>query len=973
MRHLADAPPARLGAGSVLLPGPAPLRQPGPQHHMYQLHDGEIICIASKRATARELAERRREKEVLLKEMAAQQDHESMRAAAALQLAAKEAKQLRQRHEWRQRAVDDEQPPRFRVGERVEVNLGKHRWSLGRVVEINCDAPHMSIAGRSIPYQVRLDIGGLLTIPLDDNHVIRRARGRAQEQPQQQPQPQGKPCTGDAITADQSGNRRMPADVEKAIAAAIREKVESGPGNLRIVHAGDAVASSEKTEDAVSSGFSTSEDPDLCRAALALAHEAFGRAPIDPLRTATAGGVGPICSLLVNVIGPAGSVPTPLLSVPSKLASQLGVRSPFLDAKPSGQARAEEMTAPTVRPATAKTADALAALTLETAVTAAPHSVESIAAALASLAATTVNHALAKRASKLAKRGERVSHDSFVDSPKTWTRANDEHANASSGTDTVADFLRSTGGTRGGAGGAWGSAHEDAPAADMLDGLADSKGKVLEKLLREDGRSRQVSGLLSSKRHLKGIRWDDKELIRVAQLIESGHVHLESLEVPPPNSVGSAGVRALCRALLVGRGAHSLTALRLKADVAVDADLQLLAATLAARDTRLEAKGEPGVEPRSGGDQPRAVFVAAPQLFTIDVDGGKLVSSVGRQAIAAARRARQAHAPVTDSQMRRLAAAARMPLLLQRFRRVLDACDDSPAHTQLRAKLFESWDGNGTGSISLAELGTGLLGTLCSAYGSEGTPLYHRFYRMYIRAFNDTRAGEDGMANDGEGSGTAISGFRVGGEYITRPQFRRLLLNLRLYATWYEVFMLVDGGTRGRTADDDHRISRKEYYMALEQIRAAGDTWAPYAAFVNASESDFDAMNRDRGGFLTLAEWFNYVRAAERAAGKVVTVQVPPTSATLTHTLTSLKSSMAAPKTAATTPMAPPAPLAHHLPKEAFVVKDGRLYTQAELEAIKVKEREAKDAEERAVTAQRSQGSLPGSPPPGPVVPPLPL
>ena len=132
-------------------------------------------------------------------------------------------------------------------------------------------------------------------------------------------------------------------------------------------------------------------------------------------------------------------------------------------------------------------------------------------------------------------------------------------------------------------------------------------------------------------------------------------------------------------------------------------------------------------------------------------------------------------------------------------------------------------------------------------------------------------------------------------------------------------------------------------------------------------------MDRDRGGFLTLAEWFNYVRAAERAAGKVVTVQAPPTSATLTHTLTSLKSSMAAPKTAATTPMAPPAPLAHHLPKEAFVVKDGRLYTQAELEAIKVKEREAKDAQERAVTAQRSQGSLPGSAPPGPVVPPLPL
>ena len=49
------------------------------------------------------------------------------------------------------------------------------------------------------------------------------------------------------------------------------------------------------------------------------------------------------------------------------------------------------------------------------------------------------------------------------------------------------------------------------------------------------------------------------------------------------------------------------------------------------------------------------------------------------------------------------------------------------------------------------------------------------------------------------------------------------------------------GGTTGRTAEDDHRISRAEWGSALGRVQAAGRSWAPFAAFKHASASDFGA------------------------------------------------------------------------------------------------------------------------------------
>ena len=112
-----------------------------------------------------------------------------------------------------------------------------------------------------------------------------------------------------------------------------------------------------------------------------------------------------------------------------------------------------------------------------------------------------------------------------------------------------------------------------------------------------------------------------------------------------------------------------------------------------------------------------------------------------------------------------------------------------------------------------------------------------------------------------------MSGFRVGGEYVTRRDFWRLLATLRLYAVWYEIFLLVDGGTAGRTAEDDHRLSRAEWNAALPQVQAAAWRWAPYVALQSACEADFDVIDQNGGGFIDLQEFCEWIEAAEKRAG----------------------------------------------------------------------------------------------------------
>ena len=80
-------------------------------------------------------------------------------------------------------------------------------------------------------------------------------------------------------------------------------------------------------------------------------------------------------------------------------------------------------------------------------------------------------------------------------------------------------------------------------------------------------------------------------------------------------------------------------------------------------------------------------------------------------------------------------------------------------HRKRRQELFTTFDTSSRGAISLAECGAGILLTLSSIHGRGAMSLYHRFYRPYIRAFND--------AKDGVGP---LPGQPEGDDYLTRSE-----------------------------------------------------------------------------------------------------------------------------------------------------------------------------------------------------------
>ena len=95
-----------------------------------------------------------------------------------------------------------------------------------------------------------------------------------------------------------------------------------------------------------------------------------------------------------------------------------------------------------------------------------------------------------------------------------------------------------------------------------------------------------------------------------------------------------------------------------------------------------------------------------------------------------------------------------------------------------RREVFRSWDGSGSGRLSLAEVGSGICQALSASYAQEGAVLYHRYYRSFIRAFEDTK--------------------HPGDDFVTPDRFARLLANLRQYATCSRSSVDAKGGGSSR-------------------------------------------------------------------------------------------------------------------------------------------------------------------------------
>jgi hypothetical protein len=146
-----------------------------------------------------------------------------------------------------------------------------------------------------------------------------------------------------------------------------------------------------------------------------------------------------------------------------------------------------------------------------------------------------------------------------------------------------------------------------------------------------------------------------------------------------------------------------------------------------------------------------------------------------------------------------------------------------------------------------------------TAAKDEGIRLYKLFYPVYIRAFLD--AADIGKNKRVGGTKTATTD-----DYVQRSEFRFLNVYLSIYALMYDAFAKVDGGSAGRSKDDDRRISESELKAA-----AGGFKGHPLLGVKMLGMPDsygnigtiFKLMDADSKGMVLLKEWCEYLEGVE--------------------------------------------------------------------------------------------------------------
>lgn len=209
-------------------------------------------------------------------------------------------------------------------------------------------------------------------------------------------------------------------------------------------------------------------------------------------------------------------------------------------------------------------------------------------------------------------------------------------------------------------------------------------------------------------------------------------------------------------------------------------------------------------------------------------------------------------------------------------------CFEQLADKSKRAKAnrVQAWmalDNNHNGYVSLAETGKWIKDTLINYTHSRvsGEVLYKTFYPSYIRAFKD--AADAGRERD-------ITDKADTDDYVQQFEFRLLCAYLCIYAIMFDHFAKIDGGSKSvgydgvgiEGADDDRRISRKEWDKARKQFKRS-----PFVSLrmvarkskrcrkqdAKISDAIFDEMDADGKGMVLLAEFCNWIKEGEIELG----------------------------------------------------------------------------------------------------------
>ena len=185
---------------------------------------------------------------------------------------------------------------------------------------------------------------------------------------------------------------------------------------------------------------------------------------------------------------------------------------------------------------------------------------------------------------------------------------------------------------------------------------------------------------------------------------------------------------------------------------------------------------------------------------------------------------------------------------------------DDPAHVELRNELWGHFSTHGR-HLSLADVRNGIHTVLAATHGKDGTSIYHRFFVSFAPAFDDAKAA----------SVAHRTGCFEGDHHMTRSEFRLLMVYLRLYATWYEVFMSIANFSSGSDTlqvqtgkSQSTYISRTMWATAIEWVHTVGNTWAPFVCLREAHSGDFDNMDRQGGNQVTFGLFCEWIKDAEK-------------------------------------------------------------------------------------------------------------
>ncbi|KAL1495286.1 hypothetical protein AB1Y20_017146 [Prymnesium parvum] len=165
----------------------------------------------------------------------------------------------------------------------------------------------------------------------------------------------------------------------------------------------------------------------------------------------------------------------------------------------------------------------------------------------------------------------------------------------------------------------------------------------------------------------------------------------------------------------------------------------------------------------------------------------------------------------------------------------------APEDRRARWALFDSFDPNGNGHLSLAEVDRGLLVALVRTADDEA--MLRRCRPALMRAFEAAKGG------------SGVGG--VSADFIERREFRLLLLYLQRYMELLALFDMIDAG-------DDRRVDLDEFTAAVPRL-------AEWGVHVHDAEALFAQIDANGGGQVLFDEFAHWALSAGlaqvRAAG----------------------------------------------------------------------------------------------------------